>query len=706
MGLSFEHSLFWLPLCILIAGLYAFVLYRNDFKNTASSLFKYRYWLSAFRFLTVFFLLLLLLTPFLKMRHTETQKPVVALLVDNSESIRNGLKKRADTTLYLQTIEKISDKLKEKYDVITYSLSDKLDPKAPENFNGKSTNLSNAFSQINDLYYNRNLGAVVLASDGIFNQGINPIYSTENVQYSIYTIAVGDTNTVRDAKIEAVYFNQVAYLNDNFVIKADIAASKMVGKNAVVSLKQISESGETNLGTKTIAINKEAFYESVHFEITASKTGVVHYAMVISAMDGEVTTCNNRKDIFVEVLDGRQKILLVANAPHPDIAALKSAIEANKNYSFEMQYASEFSANTSINSATNDYSLVILHQLPSTNNAAQSLIATIKNAKKPIWWILGASSNYFELNKVENVMEVTGNINRFNDVTASVNSDFSLFTLSEATQTTLAKLPPLSTTFGDFKSNPAAKVLLTQKINQVATDFPLLSFTDNEENKTAVLAGEGLWRWKLHNYLQAKNTDAFNEVVQKTAQYLAAEADKRPFRVTPAKTVFSENETVLFGAQLYNANYEAVNTPDVSMDITNESGKTYNFRFSKNENSYTLNTGFLPSGNYRYSASATFGSNRYKADGKFAVAALQLEDVNTVADFKLLQNLASAHNGKMESLETAEKIADELLSANTLKPVLYDTTTTQSAIDLKWIFALLILLLSAEWFVRKWSGGY
>lgn len=700
MGLSFEHSLFWLPLCILIAGIYTFALYRTDFKNTASSLFNYRYWLSTFRFLTVFFLLLLLLTPFLKMRHTETKKPVVAILVDNSESIRNGLKKQADTTLYLQAIENISNKLKAKYDVVTYSVSDKLEQKTPENFNGKSTDLSEAFSQINDLYYNRNLGAVILASDGIFNQGINPIYSTENAQYNIYTIAVGDTNTVRDAKIEAAYFNQVAYLNDKFVIKADIAASKMVGKNAVVSLKQISENGETNLDSKTISINKEDFYESLSFEVSATKTGVAHYAIVISAMEGEVSTRNNRKDIFVEVLDGRQKILLVANAPHPDIAALKSAIEANKNYSFEVQYASEFSAKIS------DYSLVILHQLPSTNNAAQAIIANIKNAKKPIWWILGASSNYYELNKVENVVEINGNINRFNDVTASVNSDFSLFTLSEATQTTLVKLPPLSTTFGDFKNNPAAKILLSQKINQVATDFPLLSFTDNAENKMAVLAGEGLWRWKLHNYLQAKNTDAFNEVVQKTAQYLATEADKRPFRVTPAKTVFNENETALFDAQLYNANYEAVNTPDVTMDITNEEGKTYNFRFSKNENSYILNAGFLPSGNYRYSASATLGNNRYKADGKFAVSALQLEDINTVADFKLLQNIASAHNGKMESIETSENIADELLSANTLKPILYDTTTTKSAIDLKWIFALLILLLSAEWFIRKWSGSY
>ncbi|HEY0261405.1 MAG TPA: hypothetical protein VGB95_00130, partial [Chitinophagales bacterium] len=645
-----------------------------------------------FRFLVILFLLLLLLTPFLKLRHTETQKPVVALLVDKSESIRNAV----DTTLLTNTIENLSDKLKSKYDVVTYSVGDKLTQETTSIFDAKSTNLSGAFEAINDIYYNRNLGAVVLASDGIFNQGINPIYSTENAQYSIYTLAVGDTNTVRDAKIENVYFNQIAYLNDKFAIKADVTATKLSGRSAKVSLLR----GSNILESKIININKDDFYESVFFELTAKQTGVAHYAIEISAINGEISTRNNRKDIFVEVLDGRQKILLIANAAHPDIAALKAAIEANKNYSFEVQYANDFSAKI------NDYSLIILHQLPSLKNNAQAIISQIKTAKKPIWFILGSGSNYYELNKVENVVEINGNINHFNDVTASVNKEFSLFTLSEQTQNVLLKLPPLSTTFGDFKSNVAAKVLLAQKINQVATDFPLWSFTDNDENKTAVLAGEGLWRWKLHDYLQNKNTDAFNELVQKTIQFLAVETDKRPFRAKPAKTIFSDNESVSFDAQLYNANFEMVNTADVQMNITDENGKTYNFEFNKNESYYTLDAGFLPAGNYHFSASASLGNNRYKSEGKFAVAALQLEDLNTVADFKLLQNLASARNGKMETLQSAEKIADELLSANTLKPVLYDTVTTQSAIDLKWIFALLILLLSAEWFVRKWSGSY
>jgi hypothetical protein len=66
-----------------------------------------------------------------------------------------------------------------------------------------------------------------------------------------------------------------------------------------------------------------------------------------------------------------KKYLLLANSPHPDIAAIKTAVEANKNYSVDVQFIDDYTAKVAA------YSLVILHQLPSnTNNAnAQRVIA-------------------------------------------------------------------------------------------------------------------------------------------------------------------------------------------------------------------------------------------------------------------------------------------------------------------------------------------
>ncbi len=38
-----------------------------------------------------------------------------------------------------------------------------------------------------------NLGAVVLAGDGIYNQGVEPLFAASGLSVPIYTIALGDT---------------------------------------------------------------------------------------------------------------------------------------------------------------------------------------------------------------------------------------------------------------------------------------------------------------------------------------------------------------------------------------------------------------------------------------------------------------------------------------------------------------------------------
>jgi hypothetical protein len=80
--------------------------------------------------------------------------------------------------------------------------------------------------------------------------------------------------------------------------------------------------------------------------------------------------------------------------------------------------------------------------------------------------------------------------------------------------------------------------------------------------------------------------------------------------------------------------------------------------------------------------------------------------MRTRADHKVLYQLASQHNGTMHYLSDAEKIADEIDAKNQLKPILYDTFLTESAINLKWIFFLLLALITAEWGIRKYLGGY
>ncbi len=650
------------------------------------------------RFFVATTLAILLLSPFIRARTTQKFKPIVAVISDNSESIRNGLGK--DTTEYQAKMRALISKLSDKYEVAAFTAGDQLANGIKFNFTDKSTDLSSALEDINSQYYNRNLGAVVLASDGIYNKGVNPVYTAANITYSIYTIALGDTTIKKDQKIANVFYNRVAYLNDQFGLRVDVQADNCPGKTVKMNIEQVDGANTKPVQNKDITYNSDNFYQSFDFVIPANKTGIAHYRVSLSSLPGEASLKNNSRDIFVEVLDGRQKILMVANSPHPDVAALKTAIENNKNYQLDVEYAETFSRKL------NDYNLIILHQLPSANNKILNILKDARDLKKPVLFIVGSQTSLPDFQRSQNALIIKGNADKFNDVSATVAKDFSLFTLSDKTVQSIAKFPPFSSFFGEYSVNPASKVLLRQRINSVETDYPLWLFNETGDTKIGVICGEGLWRWRLYDYLLNKNQDATNELINKTIQYLSVKADKRPFRVNLQKNIFEDNEAITFDAQLYNANYELVNTPDVEMDIKGDDGKSTHYKFSKTDNAYNLNAGFLPVGSYSYAATVKLGNSNYTAEGKFSVSPLQLEDLRTRADHQVLYQLASQHNGAMHYLNDMDKIADEINAKNQLKPVLYDTFTTQSAIEIKWIFILVLLLLSMEWFLRKYLGGY
>ena len=73
------------------------------------------------------------------------------------------------------------------YDVFKYNFSDNLyDDFTIEN-KGLKTDFPKALSQIKSMFINKNLSLIVLASDGLNNTGINPIYS-DNLNVPIQRI--------------------------------------------------------------------------------------------------------------------------------------------------------------------------------------------------------------------------------------------------------------------------------------------------------------------------------------------------------------------------------------------------------------------------------------------------------------------------------------------------------------------------------------
>ena len=207
-GISFSYPWWCIIFCLLLGAGYAAALYYRDrtFDESSSRSGLFKWGMAIFRFLVVTIIAILLMSPFIRYRNTKTYKPIIAILQDNSESIRNSFKP-ADSVAYFKKLQQLTDKLSGKYDVVTYAFGNELKKTSEFALTSKVTNISDAIENINDLYYNQNLGAVIIASDGIYNQGINPVYSATKSTYTIYTVALGDTTIPKDLHFGNVYYN-------------------------------------------------------------------------------------------------------------------------------------------------------------------------------------------------------------------------------------------------------------------------------------------------------------------------------------------------------------------------------------------------------------------------------------------------------------------------------------------------------------------
>ena len=517
--------------CVLLGLAYALTLYykSNTFKEKPPALT----WIfGILRFLSVSILSLLLLSPILQSLSVEKKNPIVILAQDHSESIKAGMSKE-DSTAYVEGFKKLKEELKDDYEVVEYSFGEEVREGVDFQFVDKTSNLSNVLSTAYDLYSNQNLGAVILASDGIYNEGSNPVYAGAKLNVPIFTVAMGDTTIKKDLVLKRIFHNKIAYLGDRFSIQADITASNCLGSATRLTISRINAGQNKKIKEIPISVNNNDFFSTQEIILEADQAGVQRYLLEVATINGEITTVNNRQEIFIDVLDARQKILIVANSPHPDISAFKQLILENKNYEVDVTFASNIDKNVV------NYDFVILHQIPSITSPSSALLKQLNDRKIPRLFVVGSQSNINEVSRSQPFVTITGSISKTNEVQGIVDNKFNLFTLDDDLKREVGKFPPLVAPFGDFKAAANANVLLYQKIGTVDTKYPLLTFGEQNGIKVGVLNAEGIWKWRLFNFLQYKNYETFDELMGKSIQFLTVKEDKRRFRVNGIKNIFN-----------------------------------------------------------------------------------------------------------------------------------------------------------------------
>ncbi len=685
---------FFIP-CFLTAAVLTAVSYYKNKKLTEFQPFKI-YVLSGLRFFALFLTGLLLLNIFVKTTSKRVEKPILAMVADNSESMLLRFKDEPQKFLQSEFFA-AKQKLEEKYNVKYFKFGENLSQALGAEdfkFDEKYTDFSNMFDGLKSVLYNTNSGAVVLLSDGISNKGQNPVYAASSSGQKIFTVTLGDTTSYKDLSISKVRYNETAFLDNEFPLEISINAKMLKDKQTVC---QIFHDGKKVFETP-VQIKSDGFSTEVSTTLKASKKGLQKYEIHLKSLEGEITEVNNSREIIIEVIDDKYKVLLLSAMPHPDVAALRNALSQNLSYDLEVAMVEDF------NKKISTYDLVILFQLPSLGFNTERIFEEIKSKNVPTLFVLGHQTDYQKFSQVNSCLEIVKNGNNFDDALFMENSGFSVLTFENGVEELLKSSPPLSCAFGEYKLLPRAQAFAYQTIRGVNTSKPLIVVSEPGKTKSAVIAGEGLWRWRIDSYRRFLNHEKFDLFVTRLSQFLLKRSDREMFSLS-AKKIFSENEPVYFNAKLFDKAFEPISDGNITMEIVSQDGVKSDYKFENTGSGYYLRIDNLLPGVYDYKAVAVSnGSASLVKTGSFTIKEIKTEAENLTADFSVMQKISSSTSGKSYFSENFSSLVDDLMQNSAIKPVVYNDITTSSLMSKKILFFIILLLFSAEWFLRKYWG--
>lgn len=687
------NQIFLLPIAIA-SVLLAYWLYRGFSKRYETS-----QWLSSFlgllRTTVICVIAALVLVPFVRLLQGYTEKPVLAVGFDNSQSL--ALVDSATLRNLEGAVNGMLENLEDKYDVETYLFGETVAP-GDWDLSDKRTNISDWLGFLSKNYRHGNLGGSVVISDGIFNLGGNPAYSLKQMTAPVFSVALGDTTAAVDLRVSFVNNNNIAYKGNQFPIKIGVISEKMKGMEYKVNLVH---QGKV-IASEAVLSRSDDFFSEHTFIVDAETVGIQKYSISLTEMKGELSTGNNYQQTYVEVIDADKSILIAYDAPHPDIAALRKSIERNRNYKVDLWWASKKANNYKVPDF-DQYHLVMLHNLPSgrgidwEDELTESQVSTLYFFDNTVQWET--------LSRQLQGISITPKSNAANEAYGLVNNEFVGFTLNKAQLEGLSLFPPLRAAFANVTFGSEHDVLLRQKIGNVATNYPMFAVAQEGTRKTGIFTAIGIWRWFVYDFVENGSHEVVDELMNQSIQYLSTKEDKRRLRLARNKFLFNENEDAVLLASFYDKNYQPALSGVLKATLKDEEGTEYEFGFLQKGELFEMNAGQMEPGEYTYQIKAALGDDLHYLSGSFTVAQVNVEFMQPKANHQVLFGIASQYGGKMYLVDQLAQLEQDLLNNDKAFSLRHEKAEITELIHNKWLFFFILTLLSIEWIIRKYKGA-
>ncbi len=705
----------WLFLALLLPAIPVVLwLYRHPPASVSASL---RRLLIALRVAAVVVLALALAEPILSLTRTVTERPVVAVLVDSSRSmaIRDGTAgaSRGDEAITLLN-EIVLPRLAHDAELVAFAFSGesvelpikRSSVERPGSFDGEATDIGSALRMLAREMAGRNLGVVVLATDGAVNRGQSPYDEGIALGVPVFTLGLGSSETGPDIAVREVTTNRISYAGESLPIRVRVSSVGFGELQTVVELRE----GNSVLDSRTLTLSATGEETEFTFRVVPGSPGVHRYTVSIPEAPGELSNANNTRVTATNAVKGRIKVLLLTSRPGWDYAFLGHELEADGNVDVTTLALVEGSRTMSeprlpeTRAALFEYDLIILStpydRLPIEDDWLRSFVEDRGGG------LMVVGSAISGLADILPVVPSDASVGQPRETRARLTGEGEISHVMRVagdrmTNTELWRsLPPVwAPPESQWEPTPDADVLLAGT-GAFGEDIPLIVSARRGAGGVIVVVAEGIWRWKLSG---PDDVDLYDRFLANSARWLTARGELKRAVAGTDKDVYSTGEMVRLSAQVYGDDFRLTRDALVVVDIARGEGAApvRSRSLVPDGDFYRIDLEPLAPGRYLYEATAEVaGEVVGTARGEFVVEEFSLEDSEVRRRPGLLRKLGKESGGGYFTPPTLDGFPDSV-------PLAWTTRLAAREIELwdsPWLLTAFVVLLGVEWTLRRRKG--
>lgn len=670
------QTFLWLLLAAMLALGMSLIPYFHKGKKWGSR----TYILAFLRFLGIFGLLVLLVDPKIKDVGYTVIKPNLAVMVDNSTSVgADSLAIRA----FLETLQQDTE-VQERFNVGTYAFGKQMRPTESFPFKDRETNIERSLSTLKEVF-SKEKTVVALLTDGNQTIGSDYLFSDLPPNFVVYPVAVGDTTSYEDLGIGPIITNTYAFLKNKFPLETFVVYK---GKKKVTKRLRIEVNGET-VFSEDITLSENQNLKAIQTTLDAKSIGTKTIRVRIDPLEAERNKANNSREASVEVIDEKTNIGLVTSLLHPDIGALKKAIESNEQRQVFVFPPSAPSADL------DDMDILILYQ-PKADFAP--VADYLKKKGTNTFLITGAKTDYGVVNRMQQDFQVELGYPE-QELLGQKNNGFVRFDVSELD---LDGFPPLASTVGPITFAGEHEPLLGTSIRGTAMEWPLLTLLPENGSKRAVLFGENLWKWRMQSYRNTGSFSNFDGFLGKLMRYLSIGTSRDRLNVSYSKR-YQGSSAAVVKATFFDQAYVFDPNGQLTITVTETSTNTLqSLPMVLRNGFFEADLTALPPGDYAFAVKVA--QEDITQTGNFTIADFDMEKQMVSTDHKKLQQLASLHGGQLYFMDAHKGLLTDLKTNDAYLPTRKGQENVVSLLDYIWVLAIIVLAFALEWFIRKYHG--